>query len=234
MSQLSPPAPFFVHVVESPSSRDLLDGRTEGRVLMEALALSQIPATYNLVTDRPTLDTAIGERLQYALGIHQTYPVLHLSLHGSNEGIALTNGCFLYWQQLREILVPINQALGGYLLVCLSSCYGEYGVLMAMHENAPLPFSALVGHPESAEWDDSAIAFMTFYHRLFKGASASDAVEAMKLASGDSRFSFTSGQTVQQGFVEHLKKKRLEDLCEALSRSALQRSNKSTGLPAPE
>lgn len=211
------PTRFFVHVIESPSSQDLLDGRTEGRVLIEALNLSEVPATYNLTTDRVTLDTAIGDRLRNAIGWHQAFPVIHLSLHGNNEGIALTNGDFLSWHELREILLPINQALGSGLLVCLSSCYSASGCRMAMYENQPLPFFALVGHPESAAWSDSAIAFVTFYHRMSRGTNLVEAVEAMRVASGDSRFSFTIGQTVQQGFSEYLRQRRLDDFQAALS-----------------
>jgi len=50
----------FVYVIESPSSSDLLDGRTEGRALTEALVLAQIPSWYSLVTDQVTLCSAIG------------------------------------------------------------------------------------------------------------------------------------------------------------------------------
>ena len=187
---------------------------------MEALALSGVPATYNLVTDRSTLDTAIGNRLNDATSIHQAFPVIHLSLHGNNEGIALTSGDFLTWHELRQVLVPINQSLDDALLVCLSSCFSASGCRMAMYANQPLPFFALVGHPEKAAWADAAIAFVTFYHRLSKGALLPDAVAAMKAASGDDRFSFNTGPDVQQRFTEFLKKKRLDDFRAALARRA--------------
>lgn len=103
---------FFVHVVESPSSVDLLDGRTEGRVLLEALGLSDVPATYNLVTSRATLKEALGNRLVDAMGSWKRFPILHFSLHGSAEGISLTDCEFISWRDLRELLLPINQATG--------------------------------------------------------------------------------------------------------------------------
>lgn len=211
------PPQFFVHVIESPSSQDLLDGRTEGRVLIEALALSEVPATYNLVTNRSTLDTAIGDRLKNAIDKHKAFPVIHLSLHGNDQGIALTNGEFLTWHELREILLPINQVFGNGLLVCLSSCYGAAGCRMAMYENKPLPFCALVGHPESATWSDSAIAFVTFYHRISKGATFTMAVEAMKVASGDDRFILSVGKAVQQDYGEYLTQNRIDDFRTAFS-----------------
>jgi hypothetical protein len=81
---------FFVHIIESPADFDLLDGRTEGRVLLEALNLSSVPAAYSLVTTRTTLDEALGNRLIQAADYYKRIPILHLSLHGNSQGIELT------------------------------------------------------------------------------------------------------------------------------------------------
>ncbi len=131
---------FFVHVVESPSSMDLLDSRTEGRVLLESLRISQLQATYNLVTDEATLNEAFGNRLVQAIGYHDCFPIVHLSLHGNNCGVELTNGHFIEWHRLRDYLLPLNQAMGDGLIVAMSACFGLYGSMMAMYENTPLPF----------------------------------------------------------------------------------------------
>lgn len=155
-------------------------------------------ATYNLVTDPSTLYLAIGERLDDAIEWHDASPVIHLSLHGSNQGIALTNGAFLSWYELRETLLPINQAMEGRLLICLSSCYGESGCQMAMYENQPLPFFALVGHPKSADWDDSAIVFVTFYHRLFKGAELNESEYLRQKRAVDILAAFRSRMAAQR------------------------------------
>jgi hypothetical protein len=82
----------FVYVIESPSSLDLLDGRTEGRALCQALSLAEIPYWYSLVTDRESLGQAIGPRLVEAWKtLGGKPPILHFSMHGNQEGVALTN-----------------------------------------------------------------------------------------------------------------------------------------------
>src|SRR6202790_151712 len=135
---------FFVHVIESPSNRDLLDGRTQGRALIETLTLSNISTYYNLVTDFDTLLASLWERLASAIQYHGgRHPILHFNLHGDSEGIVLTNKVHSQWHQLRELLLPLNTALNGYLVVCMSSCFGATGCRMAMYENEPVPFSAL-------------------------------------------------------------------------------------------
>lgn len=207
---------FFVHVVESPSSEDLLDGRTEGRVLLEALGLSGVPATYNLVTSRSTLNEALGKRLADAMGLWRRFPILHFSLHGNADGVALTDREFIPWHDLREELLPINQATRGGLIVCLSSCFGASGCRMAMYENQPLPFLALVGHPESALLSDAAVGFVAFYHRLRKGASVFDAAEAMKIASGDQSFGVRTGTAIQEDYTSYLTRQRLEEQRQAI------------------
>src|ERR1700680_392601 len=95
---------FFVHVIESPSNRDLLDGRTQGRALIETLALSDIRTYYNLVTDFDTLLASLGERLASAIQHHGArHPILHFNFHGDSEGIALTNKVHIQWHQLRTL-----------------------------------------------------------------------------------------------------------------------------------
>ena len=63
----------FVHVIESPSPADLLDGRTEGRVLWEALRLADIAQTYSLATNRETLELALTTRLTAAWKQHNEF-----------------------------------------------------------------------------------------------------------------------------------------------------------------
>jgi hypothetical protein len=53
----------FVHIVESPSPADLLDSRTEGKVLSEALDLAGIKRFYNLATNEEMFKKAIWDRL---------------------------------------------------------------------------------------------------------------------------------------------------------------------------
>lgn len=222
------PATTFVYMVESPAPDDLFDGRTEGRVLCEALNLAGIKSWYRLASNSATLDRALNQELLSASQSLQALPILHFSMHGNGEGVGLTDGGFLSWQDLRNRLVPINRALNGALIVSISSCFGAAGCRMAMRENEPLPFLALVGHQGSPTWSDAAVGFVAFYHRLFRGAGVKTALEAMHSASGDAGFCVQLGKEIHANWVDYMQKERLNDFFNALVGNAL-----GTPVPAP-
>lgn len=206
----------FVYVIESPSDDDLLDGRTEGRSLCEALRLAEIPHWYSLVTTSKTFEESIGRRLSEALSRFNQPPIIHLSMHGNNDGVALTNGEFLSWENLRRSLAPLTNAMNGGLLICMSSCFGSSGCRMAMHEENDQPFWALVGNATSALWADAGVAYITFYHLFFKDIPVEQCVERMRLASGDNNFMVFSGYAVKADWAAHIAKVRREQLAEAV------------------
>jgi hypothetical protein len=208
----------FVYVIESPSPADLLDGRTEGRVLSEALALAGIAHTYSVAADALTFDIALGQRLVDAWKQHQQPPILHLSMHGNAEGVGLTNGDFLTWDQLRAKLLPLLRILPNALLICMSSCFGYSGCRLAMYLDNEPHFWALVGHPDSVNWADAAVAYVTFYHLFFKGEPVTACVEAMKTASGDSRFLLSAGAEAKKSWADHVQRMNYETILALLAK----------------
>jgi len=206
----------FVYVIESPADTDLLYGRTEGRSLCEALHLADIPHWYSLVTTPKTFEESLGSRLSQALSRSEQPPILHLSMHGNNEGVALTNGEFLTWENLRRSLTPLTNAMAGGLLICMSSCFGGAGCRMAMHEEKDHPFWALVGNSESALWSDAAVAYITFYHLFFKGNPVEQCVEGMRIASGDENFMTFSGHSLKKNWASLMEKSRHDALIQAV------------------
>lgn len=137
-------------------------------------------------------------------GLPDLMPILHISAHGFEDGIQLSNGEVLLWSELKEALLPVNAAFQGFLVVCMSSCKGYSGVRMAMELDGDLPFFALVGCADSPTWSETAVAFSTFYHQVARGAYLQDAVAAMRMASGNSRFFAESGQELRQSFLEYI------------------------------
>lgn len=201
---------YFVHIIESPSSSDLLDGRTEGRALGEALQLARIGFQYNLAVDRNAFQTAMGPRLLSAWRQFNCPPVLHLSMHGNQEGVALSNRDFLAWNDLRQILLPLIRAMQGGLLVCMSSCEGAAAAMIAMHTDGEPTFWGLVGNTRNAAWADAAVAYIAFYHLFNKGFPIETCVESMKVASGDHNFVFNLGTSIQQGWQAFIDERNRE------------------------
>ncbi len=194
----------FVHVVESPSPEDLLDNRTEGKMICDFFDLSQIPYFYSLATNLATFEQSLTNRLIQATEKYNTLPILHFSMHGDNDGIFLTNKEKLTWQDLARYIQPLSNIFEGRLMICMSSCFGGNAFQMAMDQGLNKPFGYLIGNMEKVSWKDASIGFATFYHRLFGRANIDDAFNAMQCASGNSSFKKWSGQHIKENYIELL------------------------------
>jgi hypothetical protein len=178
----------FVYIIESPGAADLSIGRTEGRVLTETLRIGGINADYNLVRNRAELGQAFGNQLTDAMKRHpQTMIFLHWSSHGNADGVGLSDGTFLDWPELSDLLVEANK---GYMGLCMSSCYGYEAYLTNTRNDTKAPFFALVGNKGELDWSDGAIGYAVFYHRFSKGSTFQQAIAAMNLAA-DNQFAGT-------------------------------------------
>ncbi|MEY9719782.1 hypothetical protein ABIA22_002272 [Sinorhizobium fredii] len=206
--------PGYVYIVESPSPRDLFDGRTEGTAICETFKLSGTKHSYSLAVNRAEFERAFalgaGQPFSVAFDDHgQEPPVVHLSMHGSSEGVQLTDGQIITWEELRAILSPINSALPLGLMVTFSTCGGASSIAMSMIlGNDEKPFFATVGSIDNVPWDDSLIAYSVFYHHWFKGTRTDQCVELMKAASGHEGFRIYSGEKAKQDFIEYVRKRR--------------------------
>jgi hypothetical protein len=218
------PFDAFVYVVESPSADDLYDGRTEGRVLTEAFQLAGIKNRYIVAAGRDQFQRALGHDFATAVRQVGAVPILHLSAHGCDEGIGLTDGDLVTWDQLRDLLMPANRALGDLLLVCMSACYGTAGRRMAMRVGEPLPYFAILGHPDSPTWADAAIGYAAFYHRLFDGSGLMTALVAMRAASGDDRFDIHVGEQDQGLWTDLIRRLTAQSVADDLASDSDQRS----------
>jgi hypothetical protein len=186
---------IFVYIVESPGWADIASGRTEGRVLTETLRIDGIEAEYNLVKTHVELEQALGAQFTDAQKHRpMTMIFLHWSSHGNADGVGLTDGTFLDWKGLSDLLVQVNR---GYLGLCMSSCYGYEAYLTNTRGDSMAPFFALVGNKGELDWSDGAIGYAVFYHRFSKGSTFKQAIEAMNLAA-DNKFEGTLRGTLLQ------------------------------------
>jgi hypothetical protein len=186
---------LILHIIESPSPNDIFDARTEGSVLRESLRVAGIAAQYNIAVNIAKFHDALDLCIQSQADEPDTLLVLHLSMHGNESGVELTDGSFLYWQQMSDVLRHVAQ---GKLLLCMSSCFGFSGCRMALDDGGVYPFLGIIGHRGKANLSDLAVGYAAFYHRLFMGSLIPTAVEAMRKASGDDRFSFISAKEVRE------------------------------------
>jgi hypothetical protein len=197
---------FFVFVIESPSAVDLYHRRSEGEIVRQAVELNGINCTVKTAISFLAFDACLKVGLSEAMGQMPGFiPLLHISAHGDVNGIQLSDGYNMSWVQLKDLLRPVNQALGGSLVVCMSSCEGYSGTRMAMHpEESDLPYFALIGCGAQPTWGETAVAYATFYHQLWRGERIDSAVEAMRVACGNEFFFLEHAEKSRQNYIEYL------------------------------
>jgi hypothetical protein len=171
-----PELKFFVYVVESPSAPDLYHGRSEGTLVTQAAALDLVPCVTRTAINREAFDAALTIGLPEVMKQYpDRFPILHLSAHGGTTGLQLSDSDTVTWRD-RELVLPINETLGGNLLVCMSACKGYSACQMAMQaDDGPHPYFALVANHGTPTWSDTAVAYSAFYHLLAKGSKVVDA-----------------------------------------------------------
>jgi hypothetical protein len=212
---------FSVYLVESPSPTDLYIGRSEGNLLLQAIQLNGIPCTARLAVNLEAFSAALQVGLVDAMNASPgTIPILHISAHGYRDGIQLTSGEILRWADLRELLVPLNEAFHGCLIVCMSTCEGYSGTRMAMvQQGEKMPFFALVGNCDKPTWPETAVGFATFYHLLAKGNTVVASVRAMQVASGNANFFESRATESQKGYMEYIAKLNAQEVRENIEES---------------
>lgn len=197
---------FFVFVIESPSAVDLYHRRSEGEIVRQAVELNGIGCAVKTAISLQAFDACLKLGLMEAMAQRPGFvPLLHISAHGDAQGIQLSDGYLMSWQELKDHLRPVNQALGGSLVVCMSSCEGYAGIRMAMHlDEDDLPYFALIGCGAQPTWGETAVAYATLYHQLWRGEHISNAVQAMCVASGNNRFFLEHAEKSREDYIKYI------------------------------
>lgn len=184
----------WVNIIESVAQHDILEERSEGELLKAGLKLIGIPFRYSLVRDYGEFMDALGKGTLEGTTEFGRLPALHFSMHGSNAGVVLTSEKQLSWQDLSWKLRLLNGKFQNLLLVCMSSCRGLGGYQMLLEGmvsselQATAPFALLVGNVNDVPWSDAGIAYLTFYHLRSKGVGFHEAIQGMRIASGNRGF----------------------------------------------
>jgi hypothetical protein len=221
---------FFVYIVESPSAADIYHNRSEGTLVAQAVALNQIPCVSRTAIDRTAFTAALRIGLPEAMKAYPALlPIVHFSAHGASDGLGLSNGDLVTWADLKDLIAPINASLNGTLIVCMSACEGYSACRMAMHlGDAPHPYMAIVANFGKPTWADTSVAYLTFYHRISKDLLVTEAVEAMKAASGDDQWVVETAAESKQAYLDFVSKQ--QDTTEA--RKELESVAEDEQLPA--
>lgn len=187
-----------IYVVESPGAEDLLDGRNEGDSLVRVLKLAEIEVVYFMAINAEMFEKAF-DQIETAIlnqpDLRTAMPIIHISAHGSADGIELSDGDTIYWDKLTSLLQKIHSNIGPVSLppplpqdvpkisLCLSSCSAFANYKTAI--SRPPPLQSMVGPIRDIGWCESMLAFATFYYTTnIMRKQFDSAVTCMNFANG--------------------------------------------------
>ena len=209
---------FYLHVfiIESPLADDFLTKRYEGELLHKFLTWRGIKSHHYFAIDKNSFQQAIGNLVREALGeefkriglsildnkpIPIVLPIIHISAHGNEEGIGLTNGELVTWKELGNLLSPLNKAFQG-IILSISACEGWSAIKM-LFESKDLPFNVLISNKGKPTWEQTLIGFTIIYHRLKEELDFLKAINAAKEATGNNDFVYLSIPEIEE-FIQKL------------------------------
>lgn len=166
-----------VVIMESRSPVDHFDGRQEGRTLQKILALEGISSIYREVVNPEHFGAALS-----AITPGTSY--VHLSCHGSRDGILLTDGSFVAWDTFDRVTWP---RLKGKCLV-FSSCEVGRGVRCLFSRHHKTFCNAIVAPTREITWAEGLVAYSAFYHRATEPGDPRDDVTVMDHIVGAGSF----------------------------------------------
>ncbi len=105
-------------------------------------------------------------------------PIIHLEMHGKEDqaGLVFASEETMTWDELADLLTPINRASRNNLFVVLAVCYGAAmkEILEAQRERAPV--FGLVGHTDTIHQKNFPRGFRAFYKEIVFAADGDQAL----------------------------------------------------------
>lgn len=208
---------IYVHIVESPKPEEVESNITEGKRLHDMLELAGITSEHYLVGDIDKFKEMVSMMPDRVLdykqrGESKVSYILHISAHGDEDGIGLTDSSSLNWKDLVEIIAPVNTRLGSFfprpgtaldyeldylLVVFLSTCKGFNGFKMTLNRDQ-IPFRGIVGPEENVTWMESALASLILYHQHAMGLNQAPEISRIMTEATGKKFTYVPGAIGQE------------------------------------
>jgi len=108
-------------------------------------------------------------------------PLLHLDGHGlvDETGFALAGGTSCNWSKLKDLITPLNVAMGLNLMVIMATCYGG-SFARAIRTTDRAPVWGLIGPTQEVTAGQVEGSFRIFYRTFFESFSSSKALRALR------------------------------------------------------
>ncbi len=152
-----------IYYIEYPKPSDVNKGLIEGVSMTAKLQSIGAHCVYKLVQNNVEFENAL-KKAGNVLTAYDTC-FIHISSHGSPEGVGISKDDIISWERLTEVMKSIDLEVRSKCCLCLSTCYGASA--MNIGKNRWLPYyNYIVGPVREIGWSESAMAFSLLYHLL--------------------------------------------------------------------
>jgi hypothetical protein len=196
------PRKLHVYIIESAQDD------AEAMVLQQKLARIGMSIMVRKVDNKKAFLSALQCAMIHFMAHKASFPVLHISAHGCEKGIGLSNNDFVPWE---EFGAAVGTQLTDRLILCMSTCEGLRSWGMALMQSSP-HYLLLVGTEEKPDWNDTKAGFPVFYQSLAQGKTIERALHDLQTTSGHSYFTAVPGPFVQELREEVVNAKSPDDL----------------------
>lgn len=114
---------------------------------------------------------------------HGAHPYMHFEMHGSPNGLSLTSGEHISWEELKEPIRKINIASENNLYVSLATCHGGNFLDIYKGEfDKPCPFYGYIGATEEMDAYDFEVSFTSFFQVMLTEDNITSGIKALVTA----------------------------------------------------
>ena len=106
------PRKLHVYIIESAQDD------AEAAVLQQKLARSSISIMVRIANDKRAFLSALQSAMTHFIAHRSSFPILHISAHGCEKGIWMSNNDFITWD---EFGAAIGSELSDRLILCMSN-----------------------------------------------------------------------------------------------------------------
>lgn len=168
-------------IVESLPEREFHSGTELGKYLSTLIEDPKAPPQIELVlVANASQFRAVIDELAYEARNNEVLPLLHIETHGWEDasGLVFADDSELEWDEVRNVLGPLNVATKFNLVVSMAACFGGH-FIQELRPGQSAPALVVIGPTHTTDGAELLGRFRDFYRTLIETLDVPLAIEAL-------------------------------------------------------
>ncbi len=181
------------------------------------------------VTSKETFSEII-KYVQYNAAYMQDGIVIHLEMHGDSElkGLVLSNGELINWEEICDLLRPINVATKNKLFLTMGTCNGRY-IYKGVDPYKKSPYSGYISASKTVKPEEIYTKFGLLFEDLIENGNIVNSY--LEMEKTESNFYYKDSERVfKEAFAKTLENLTNDSgLKEEILKDSIEQTKKATG-----